>query len=164
MFIDPSLNDATNFVDIDNNDWSAKSGILNRGEGYMYWAAPDLATGGTFDIVFNTGDLNSGDITYPTTFGTDKNDSPNILSNPYASAIDTDAFINAIENTAVEEVYFWEHNTEPNSAYPGALNENFNMDDISVRNAGAGVAASTGGTAPSQFMSTGQGFAIKAAL
>ncbi|GEQ87082.1 hypothetical protein ULMS_25900 [Patiriisocius marinistellae] len=161
MFSDPALTDATNFVDIDNNDWSAKTGILNPSEGFMYWAAPNISTGGTYNLEFNKGTLNSGDVSYDITFGTDKNDSPNILSNPYASAIDTDKLI--ADNTAINEVYFWEHNTTPSNVYPGANSANFNMADISVRNAGAGVVSSTGGASPTQFMSTAQGFGIKAA-
>ncbi|GEQ86570.1 hypothetical protein ULMS_20780 [Patiriisocius marinistellae] len=152
--------DATNFIDADQNDWLTFTGTLNPAEGYMYWPAPDLVTGGEYDLLFNEGTLNSGTISYPTTFTGDVNDSPNMLSNPYASAIDTDLLIS--RNDAINEVYFWEHNTVPSDIYPNVAGVDFDMRDISVRNEGAGVASTTGGNAPTQFMSTAQGFGIKA--
>jgi hypothetical protein len=161
MFVDPMLADATNFVDSDNNDWTDFTGTLNPGEGYIYWPGADILASGSYNLVYDNGTLNNGDIFYPTIFGTDKNDSPNMLSNPYPSAINTDLLIGL--NPAIDEVYFWEHNTTPDPSFPGANTANFNMEDISIRNSGAGVASTTGGTAPGQFMSTAQGFAIKAA-
>jgi hypothetical protein len=161
MFIDPMLDDATNFVDSDNNDWTNFTGTLTPGKGYIYWPGADILASGTYDVLYNNGTLNNGDISYPTIFGSDKNDSPNMLSNPYPSALDTDVLI--ASNTAIDEVYFWEHNTEPNATFPGANIVNFNMEDISIRNVGAGVASTTGGTVPGQFMSTAQGFGVKAA-
>jgi hypothetical protein len=162
MFADILLDDATNFNDADLNDWTPKTGVLTAGEGFYYIPGPDILTGGSYDLNFNDGTLNSGSVSYPTIFGDDKNDSPNILSNPYPSAIDTDMLI--ANNTAINEVYFWDHNSVPSSSFPGALGENYNMDDISIRNSGMGVKAGTGalGSEPGQFMSTAQGFAIKA--
>jgi hypothetical protein len=161
MFIDENLSDATNFVDLDNNDWTNFTGTLTPGKGYIYWPGADILASGTYDVLYNNGTLNNGDISYPTIFGSDKNDSPNMLSNPYPSALNTVALI--ASNDAIDEVYFWEHNTVPNATFPGANTVNFNMEDISIRNAATGVPSSTGGTAPGQFMSTAQGFGIKAA-
>jgi hypothetical protein len=84
-----------------------------------------------------------------------------MLGNPYASAIDNDAFLAA--NALVDAIYYWEHITPPSNTYPGFNQFNFNMGDISVYNQGSGgVASANGGTVPSQFMASGQGFAVKA--
>jgi hypothetical protein len=85
------------------------------------------------------------------------------MANPYASAIDVEVFFDDAANTDINEVYFWEHLT-PLSVYPGYSVLNFNMGDISVYSESMGaVAAANGGTAPSQFIASGQGFAVKPA-
>lgn len=144
-----------NFLDNDANDWSTHSGVLNAGEGYYYIPGPDLQTGGSYNLTFNTGTLNNGVISYATTFGTDQADSPNIISNPYASAIDAESFRNA--NAAVNELYFWEHESTPSNTFPGANSANYNMEDISVFNA-----MGSDGVAPTTI-STAQGFGYFAA-
>ncbi|RMA58814.1 family 10 glycosylhydrolase [Ulvibacter antarcticus] len=147
-----------NFHDQESNDWTVLSGPLISGEGYL--VRPSYTNNGTYDYQFNQGTLNNGVITYSAFFGDDKEDSPNIISNPYASAIDADILIST--NSLIDEIYFWEHNTTPASGVPGPLGENFNMDDISTRNLGMGIPAATGGTTPNGIISTGQGFGIKA--
>lgn len=144
-----------NFLDNDNNDWSLHTGLLNPGEGYYYIPGPDLQTGGSYNLAFNTGTLNNGVISYATTFGTDQADSPNIISNPYASAIDAESFRSA--NTAVNELYFWEHTSTPSTTFPGANSANYSMEDISVFNA-----MGSDGVAPT-IISTAQGFGYFAA-
>ncbi|MGJ8666924.1 MAG: choice-of-anchor B family protein [Patiriisocius sp.] len=148
------LNDNTNGF-----DWSNHTGNLNPGEGY--YLRPSLTNDGTYNYNFEEGTLNSGDITYMAFFGDDKEDSPNILANPYASAIDASAFIDANDGI-ISEVYFWEHNITPNNGVPGPLNENFSMEDISTFNGLMGIQAASGGTVPNGVISTGQGFGIKA--
>ena len=111
----------------------------------------------------NPGTLNSGTITVPINYnGPETTNNYNLLGNPYASAIDVTAFINA--NDAVNEVYYWDHITNPTSELPGFGTSNFSMNDISIRNAMMGIAAVNGGTGtePGQFMASGQGFGIKA--
>lgn len=147
-----------NFHDQESDDWSNFSGILSSGEGYL--VRPSLTESGTHDYLYNEGTLTNGVITYDAFFGDDKEDSPNILSNPYPSAIDADALITL--NPIIDELYFWEHNTTPGTDIPGPLSANFNMEDISTRNVLMGIAAATGGGEPSNIISTGQGFAIKA--
>ena len=147
-----------NFHDQDSNDWSNYTGVLSPAEGYF--VRPSFTSGATYNYVYDQGTLNNGVITYAAFFGDDKEDSPNVLSNPYPSAIDADELI--FNNAIVDELYFWEHNTTPNNTIPGPLNDNFNMEDISTRNYLMGVAANTGGGVPSNIISTGQGFGIKA--
>jgi hypothetical protein len=162
----------TNFVDEDNNDWSQYAGDYNAGEGYYVWPQPDLISGNqTYDLRYSQGTLNNGDIMYSLDFNTsgtgtgtasmNKNASPSIISNPYASAIDASAFIAA--NTAIDEIYFWEHVSTPSSLFPGANTANFNMADISTYD---GTTFNPASTKPNAIMnnsiSTGQGFGVKA--
>jgi len=87
--------------------------------------------------------------------------SPNMLGNPYASAIDIDLFLGA--NPLIDAVYYWEHITAPVPNFPGFNQLNFNIGDISAYNQGSGgVMAPNGTTVPTQFMASGQGFGVKA--
>jgi len=147
-----------NFYDQEPDDWSNHLGALVIGEGYL--VRPSNTDDGSYDYQFNIGTLNNGVVTYSAFFGDDKEDSPNVLSNPYASAIDADSLISS--NEIVDEIYFWEHNTTPAAGIPGPLTANFNMEDISTRNLGMGIPAATGGSTPDGVISTGQGFGIKA--
>ncbi|GEQ85525.1 hypothetical protein ULMS_10330 [Patiriisocius marinistellae] len=149
-----------NFLNNNNNafDYSNHTGVLNPGEGYLL--RPSYTDDGSYNYNFTEGTLNSGDISYNAFFGDNKEDSPSIISNPYASAIDAEKFIE--DNSRVSEVYFWEHNITPNSGVPGPLTENFSMEDISTYNGMMGIPAASGGTTPNGIISTGQGFGIMA--
>ncbi|MCB0456818.1 MAG: M4 family metallopeptidase [Flavobacteriaceae bacterium] len=159
---------AENFADDNYNNWIAYNGAINVGEGYIVRPQSGYGQpGGIFNYTYDTGTLNNGNVSFPIVYNTpgptpadDKNASPNILANPYASAIWATDFINA--NAMVDEVYFWEHNTPPSPNLPGAGSMNFSMEDISMFNLGGGLAAASGGTAPNGYIATGQGFAIKA--
>jgi hypothetical protein len=155
---------AENFADDNGDNWSPYTGTLNVGEGYMYRRrGVDAGPSGVFTIDFNTGTLNSGPVATTAIFNTDQNSSPNLVSNPYASAIDADLFI--AENAAiVSTLYFWEHLTAPSGTYPGYAPLNYDMGDISMYTSGSGgVAAANGGVAPTEFIASAQGFAYKAA-
>jgi len=150
-----------NFADDNGDNWAAHTGLLNPGEGYLVRPQPDRFTSGTFDLDYTLGTLNSGVVNFPIGFNGTQNASANIMGNPYASAIDTDAFMAA--NAMIDAVYFWEHLTPPSDTYPGFNQFNFDMGDISSYNAGSGgLAAANGGATPGQFMASGQGFGIKA--
>ncbi len=164
----------SNFVDEDFNDWSFHTGNFNPGEGYYLYPQASLADGNkTYNLTYQGGSLNNGVITYDLDYNTtgtgtgdatmNKNASPNIISNPYASAISANDFLEA--NDAVDELYFWEHNTTPNTSFPGANTANFNMADISTQNATGFNPASTGSTTlPTSgdfSIATAQGFGIK---
>ena len=150
-----------NFHDQESNDWSNFASTFNPGEGYL--VRPSISAGGTYNYTYNLGTLNNGEITYNAFFGDDKEDSPNVLSNPYASAIDADLLISS--NAIIDELYFWEHLTTPGTGIPGPLGANFSMEDISTRNFTMGIPASNdpgSSTTPNGVISTGQGFGIKA--
>ncbi|MEZ4780000.1 MAG: M36 family metallopeptidase [Flavobacteriaceae bacterium] len=159
---------AENFADDNYDNWIAYNGVINVGEGYIVRPQTGYGQpGGIFNYTYDTGTLNNGNVNFNVLYNTpgptsadNKNASPNILANPYASAIWANDFINA--NSMVDELYFWEHNTPPSPSLPGAGSMNFSMEDISMYNLGGGVAAASGGTAPNGYIATGQGFAIKA--
>ncbi|WP_299209312.1 T9SS type A sorting domain-containing protein [uncultured Dokdonia sp.] len=161
----PEFAGAENFLD-DDNDYllpvTGSTALPAAGIGQLVFPQPAPNVGdGSYTLTYTQGTLNSGTITVPLNYnGPATINNYNILGNPYASAIDVTAFINA--NNAVNEVYYWDHLTNPVSTLPGAGTSNFSMNDISVRNAMMGTAAVNGGTAPTQFMSSAQGFGIKA--
>ncbi len=151
---------AENFADDNGDNWINHTGLLIPGEGYLVRPA---SGGGTLTTTYNTGTLNNGVITYTAIFGDDQNDSPNILSNPYASAIRIDDFLTNNSN-AGGTVYFWEHITEQGTDpdYPGYQVANYDMGDISSCNGTGGLASANGGSVPTNLLPSGQGFAIKA--
>jgi len=154
-------NDIDNWADDNGDNWNeiAISDPITPGEGYLVGGV-GLA-GNTISTVYNQGTLNTGVIEFTTLMNTDQNDSPNILSNPYASGIDIAAFL-VLNPNAGNAVYFWEHNLAPSNGFPGYnSNMNYSMQDISNTNGVTGNAAASGGLAPDPIMPSGQGFGIK---
>ncbi|GAB5399193.1 MAG: hypothetical protein Aureis2KO_07780 [Aureisphaera sp.] len=164
---------AENFADDNNDFWiPVISGTVTPGEGYIVRPQAGYGQpGGIFNYTYDDGTLNTGNINFTVVQNTpgptaadNKNASPNVLANPYPSAIFADDFINA--NAMVEELYFWEHLTPPSSSLPGAGSMNFSMEDISMYNLSGGTAAASDlsgiDTRPNGYISTGQGFGIKA--
>lgn len=154
---------AENFSDNGDSDydWRNYTGAINPGEGYLI--RPSYTQGGTYNYTYSNGTLNNGIITYAAGYNGTKNASPNIIANPYASAIDATELINS--NAIIDEVYFWEHLTTPNNTIPGPYYNNYSMEDISMFNLGGGVpAANDNGvsTTPTGVIASGQGFGIKA--
>lgn len=154
---------AENFADDNQDNWVNFTGTLNPGEGYI--SRPQLNGNDgnkTYDITFEQGTLNSGNIDFTVKYNGNRNSSPNVLANPYPSAIRAIDFITA--NSMVNEVYFWNPNTPPSPLLPGAYTMNFSMEDISMYNLSGGTYAPSDPTQtpPNGFISTGQGFGIKA--
>lgn len=160
---------AENFADDNYDNWSEYNGGINVGEGYIVRPQAGYGEpGGIFNYTYNQGTLNNGDVTFNIVYNTpgplpadNQNASPNILANPYPSAIWANDFINA-NSSMIDALYFWEHNTPPNPSLPGAGSMNFSMEDISMYNLGGGVSAASGGNVPNGYIATGQGFAVKA--
>ncbi len=166
----PEFEFAENFLD-DNGDYllpvTGSTTTPPAGIGQLVFPQPEPNVGdGSYTLTYtqnpsHPGTLNSGTISVPINYnGPATTNNYNLLGNPYASAIDVTAFINA--NDAVNEVYYWDHITNPTSDLPGFGTSNFSMNDVSLRNAMMGIAAVNGGSAPGQFMASGQGFGIKA--
>lgn len=163
---------AENFADDNYDAWSAYVGAINPAEGYIVRPQTSYTgPGGVFDFTYEAGTLNNGihnfNIIYNTPGPTgveNKIASPNVVANPYPSAISASAFINA--NAMVDEIYFWEHLTPPSASLPGAGSMNFSMEDISMYNLMGGTAAAADpsgiDTEPNGVISTAQGFGFKA--
>ena len=154
---------AENFADDNGDDWQNYAGTVNAGEGYLVLPQPDLASSGSYTLDYTLGTLNNGQVDYNVDFHIDQNSSPNIVGNPYASAIYANDFLN--ENSMINAVYFWEHLTTANSGYPGYKVNNYDMGDISMYNSSGGVKAANDpgtSTTPNGYISSGQGFGFKA--
>ncbi len=162
-----------NFVDQEGDDWTTYTGIYTAGEGFYTNPQESLQDGDkTYTILYEQnatdGTMNNGIINYALGYNMEgtpaenENASPNLLSNPYPSAISALDFLTA--NDAIDELYFWEHNTTP-GAFPGWLTANFNMADISIFNSMGFSPAMTGSPTPATMgdfsISTGQGFGVK---
>ncbi|MBA0885098.1 T9SS sorting signal type C domain-containing protein [Flavobacterium undicola] len=84
-----------------------------------------------------------------------------LLGNPYPSAINADVFLDT--NSAVLEgtLYFWTHNTSPSNAI-GTNTYIYTTNDYATYNrtgsVSTGIAAVTGGLAPTGKIAAGQGF------
>jgi len=161
----------TNFADDNGDFWnqiSVGSTPINVGEGYIVRPQSGYTDPANvnFYMTYSQGTLNNGDVTRSTIFnglGTNPDGTPNVYSNPYASAISGTDFIN--DNSLVNELYFWEHLTPPSSAIPGYGSINFSMGDISMFNLTMPLPAANDpgtSTTPNGVISTGQGFGIKA--
>ena len=158
----------TNFADDNGDFWNSYTGAINVGEGYIVRPQSGYTdpANTTYDMTYSLGTLNNGDVTRPIVFNglaTNPSGTPNILANPYASAIDADQLI--ADNALIGEVYFWEHLTPPSSSIPGAGGINFSMGDISMYNTSMALpAANDPGTTttPNGVIATAQGFGIKA--
>jgi len=163
--------DAENFADQEGDNWINHTGAITVGEGYLVKPfANNSGSSGNFTTNYTIGTLNEGVLKFTTIYnniGTteeNQNASPNILANPYASAIDADSLIT--NNSVVDAIYYWEHISAPNPTYPGYNNSaNYDMGDISMYNLSGGIAAANNGggaQASNQFIPSGQGFGIKA--
>jgi len=159
---------ADNWADNDYDNWNAYTGAITPGEGYIVRPQTGFGQpGGTFYYTHDTGTLNNGEVSFPVVYNGTQNGSPNVVANPYPSAITASGFIAA--NSMVDAVYFWEHLQPPSTTIPGAGSMNFSMENISMHNGVGGTAATitqgvnTGATAtPNNYISTAQGFAFKA--
>ncbi len=163
--VEAQMPGAENFADDNYNNWiiidEGFNTPINPGEGYIVRPQAGYGQpGGTYNYTYKEGTLNNGDITFDVIYNGNKNSSPNVVANPYPSAISALAFI--AENSMVDELFFWEHNTPPSATLPGAGSMNFSMQDISMYNNSGGIAAVSGGNSPNEYISTGQGFAFKA--
>ena len=154
---------AANFLDADNdgfdddyNDWTIANGSSTMTPGVGYAATSSSSS--TFpgpDYVSFVGTFNTGTITTPIAYTGDVTsaDHPNLLGNPYASAIDYNDFYNA-NSTVIEGVaYFWSQATPANG------NGKFSQNDYATYSVGMGAGvAGASGVIPNEFVPSGQGF------
>ncbi|WP_339921488.1 T9SS sorting signal type C domain-containing protein [uncultured Flavobacterium sp.] len=158
-----------------NNYWvsiGASTRVFSAGIGYAIRAPEGISPSSpTVNTSFNfVGVPNNGTINIPVTIrtsGPDINTGERLIGNPYPSAIDAVEFINAnfigygtINKTFGGELYFWTHNNRISA-------NNYASTDYAVYNLSGGIAAGgasgTGNlTAPSRYITSGQGFFIEA--
>lgn len=158
-----------------NNDWvsiDASTRVFSPGIGYAIRAPEGISSSSpsvntSFKFI---GVPNNGTINIPVTIrtsGPDINTGERLIGNPYPSAIDAVEFINTnfissgtINKTFGGELYFWTHNNRISG-------NNYVSTDYAVYNLSGGIAAGgasgTGNlTAPSRYITSGQGFFIEA--
>jgi hypothetical protein len=102
----------------------------------------------------------------------DEDDEWNLIGNPYPSGIDAKAFLDLPANVNVVDgtIYIWTHNTPPSAAAPdpfyGDYVLNYTSEDYASFNktgaTGTASSATTGGTAPTGFIASGQSFFVRA--
>lgn len=140
------------------NDWKEEdpSEIMMLGKGYIIRGPQDFSTTlpsifeATFKGVPNNGKIN---------LDLGAMDTPNLIGNPYPSALDADLFLSQNKSNIKGALYFWTHNT-PYS------NDQYNADDYAVYNSLGGVATraslSSGmnQTIPDGTIASGQAFFV----
>jgi len=159
--------------DDNGNDWTAASGSMSAGKGYIVMAkgsempinSTNLAAmeiNAAQNVEFTGGVFNNGTVTLTALQdGTNDqdtfNNNLNFIGNPYPSAISADRFINT--NTAVLEgtLYFWTHKTAV-AANAGPNAYDFNNADFATYTLSGGVASANGGTIPTGNIASCQGF------
>lgn len=161
---------ASNFEDTDadgfddnTNDWSIASGAMIPGRGYAAFAQDNGMMFPQTQTYSFDGEFNNGVITIAAQVSADAGDPNwNLLGNPYPSGINADLLITGnpdLDGT----IYLWTHNSDPNNVNPGPDELNFSVDDYASYTPGSGgVAAVTGGTAPTGIIASGQGFFVEA--
>jgi hypothetical protein len=137
--------------DIATQDWQQESATNPMQKGLGYAIAADNSNIFPFNAItdFN-GAFNTGFIEQPTVFnagGTD--DDNNLIGNPYPSAIDATKLF--VENPHLGTLYFWTHESQFNGT-------NYVLDDYATWNLSGGIIAESGGTEPTGFIASGQGF------
>lgn len=156
----PDVTSAINFIDENFDYFVAPYNVLESGRGYLVFPqAPQVTTRVTLDHTHTLGTLNSGPINYALEYnGPSTENNFNVVGNPYASAIDANMLISS--NDAIDQIFYWEHLTDPTADNPGDNTSNHSMDDVSIYNLMGGIPAVNGGSAPGPFMVSGQGFGV----
>lgn len=152
-----------------NNSWANVNPVTTVFEpGIGYAIRSSVGTNPTIPTVDTSyqfvGVPNNGTTVIPLAVRAADNKGDRLLGNPYPSAIDADAFINAnvedtgtINQTITGTLYFWTHN-HAISGY------DYMATDYATYNlfGSVGVASGTGNlTDPSQYIASGQGFFVQ---
>ena len=167
-YLDEHTLDTTNGIpdDIDDNgdDWVIAAGadVMKAGVGYAatsgrfgLYPGSDNAN---FDGVFNTGDVPVSIFNNP--LNVFPAYSWNFIGNPYASAVDFDAFYLANSSVVDGAAYFWSQFSPPDNANPGNQQNNFSQNDYATYTYGSGGVAGSSGVIPTRYIPSAQGFFI----
>jgi hypothetical protein len=146
--------------------------IMNPTKGYIvrapnsYSFTPTVFT--PYTATF-TGTPNNGDVGCPITFGTDAttfHDQWNLIGNPYPCAVSSLAFVSANSSVIDGTLFFWTHNSAISASFPDPFYNdfvlNYTSSDYAAWNATGGTAASSGGAAPSNYITAAQSFFVMA--
>ncbi len=141
-----------------NNGWQIiynGAATMVAGKGYLV-RAPQ-----TFSIAVAAVDTN------PIFIGTPNNgvvsfsvagNQVHLLGNPYPSAIDANAFLDANAATLEGTLYFWTHNSAPSSAVAGDATYNYTTSDYLIYNRVGGVVTNNTSKPFDGKIAAGQGF------
>lgn len=156
-------------VDDDGNDWQkiSMATAMTPGVGYasmhnkvIFESSPGSPK--RFLYTFE-GTLNNGVVTVPVY----RNDSEandtnwNFIGNPYASAIDANAFLTNNPDLG-GTLYYWSQNTAPSASNNGNQYYNFSNADYAYYNVGVGGGTAGGdGVIPSGYIPSCQGFFVE---
>ncbi len=142
--------DETQGTDDRMQGWQWATGTMTNALGYAIYYSTDKL------IQFVGNKVNSGDYYIGVTFSDGSLPADdrgfNLVGNPYPSAIDADAFINANTDVIEGTVYFW------NDANGDGV---YQSEDYAMWN-GAGTAGVGGGQVPNGKIGAHQGFMVKA--
>jgi uncharacterized delta-60 repeat protein len=143
--------------DSETNYWHKESTMstMISGKGYIFLAPDNFSdtTPTIFEAVFS-GIPTNGLVSLPIA----NSKSPNLIGNPYPSALNADAFIIENQNVMQGSLYFWTHNTP-------IANGQYTSDDYAVYTilGGVGTAAKNSGinnTIPNGKIASGQAFFV----
>lgn len=139
------------------DSYSTASGSLIPGEGIFVGFKNS-----TFPVVTFSGTLNSGQIDFPLS-RTDNDDAFNIVANPYASAIDREAFINTNSSVIDGNIWLWDDGGQDVGDDRGGdyvvVN---NMGTVSTVSDADGVNGNTGSMFANDAITSAQGFYVNA--
>lgn len=130
---------------------------MTPGNGYITQGDPGINYPSLYTAYFTGSALNSGNINISIIENDDAdNDNDwNLIGNPYASAIDADAFLAANSSTVGGTLYLWTHNTDASTS------QNFSQNDYVSWNGTGGVANCGGCVAPTKNIASGQVFFVQ---
>lgn len=153
--------------DDDGNVWVPMiTGInMQKGKGYAIMGPTSSPTYPNSPTVTFTGNYNTGNtvISVATSLNTaNANDDYNLIGNPYPSAIHAPTFITGNSNLS-GTLYFWTHCLPISASNPGPAALNFATNDYAMYNLTGGTQASPNcGSAPTDYIASGQGFFVEA--
>lgn len=153
-------------IDDEGDDWQWVHGSTTMTPGVGYAATHSQSAylfATNYRYTFE-GDFNNGVITVPVERNdiTNADSNPNLIGNPYPSAIDISAFIaqNMYPAGPLEgDILFWSQNTDASATANGNETFNFSTNDYARHN---GVGGTVGGDrlTPNGFIPSGQAFFV----
>lgn len=160
-------------------NWAQESAATQMisGKGYIVRAPQHFSTNPTITQPYTAtfvGVPSNGHVAVPIQIGSlgagVSTDKLNLISNPYPSAVDADAFLSDPINAGLIDgtIYFWTHHAPPSAAFPspfyGSFILNYSPNGYASYNLLGGtntVPSGYGGPAPDGSIASAQGFFVK---